>query len=596
MDDRFLSYFERELSFLRGMGREFARKYPEVAGRLLLEPDRCEDPHVERLLEGCAFLSARIHQKIEDDFPEISQTLLNILYPHYTNPVPSMTVVQFAPLMQNLPKAGYLIPRGTEIFSNPVDGEPCRFRTGYEITLLPLEVTAAALTEPKTLVPGARQTLQIRLKLHSGMTFSEFPQDILRFYLDGPRQDVFHLYELLCNNVCDVECVSVGSGNPARASLGRGSVRPVGLGGDELLLSSGNERFGGFRLLQEYFAFPEKFLFLEVGGLSSLRGGRFGTAIDLLIYLDRRAEDSWQVGPETFRLNTAPAVNLFGKIAEPIRIDRRKSEYRVVPDRRRADATEVIGIESVAVAVRGAAGEAKEYKPLYSLEHHAPAEETTCWYAQRRHSGRFGDKGTDVYLSFCDHGARAVAPAAETVSVRITCSNRDLPARIAMGDPAGDFQMETAAPVAAIRCLLRPTETLRPALAGPLQWRLISHLALNHLSLVEGGEKALKEILALYDFHNSPATRQQINGIVRITSRQVTRRIGRGFCRGVEITIDFDEDRFVGCGLFLFASVLERFLGQYVSLNSFVQVVARSVQHNEVIKKWPPRNGERVLL
>ena len=171
-----------------------------------------------------------------------------------------------------------------------------------------------------------------------------------------------------------------------------------------------------------------------------------------------------------------------------------------------------------------------------------------------------------------------------------------MPSRLPFGDPAGDFNLEKAAPVSLIKSLIKPTPTRRPFLGGALHWRLISHLSLNYLSLVEGGKDALREILKLYDFDNSPATKQQINGIVSVHSHYITKRMGQSFCRGVQVTIEFDEDKFIGAGLYLFACVLERFLGQYVSLNSFSQLVARTIQKNEVLKTWLPRNGNLILL
>lgn len=598
MDDEFLSYFERELCFVREMGREFAKKYPKVAGRLLLEPDKCEDPHTERLIESFAFICARMHRKLDDDLPEITQSLLNVLYPHYTSPVPSMSVVQFAPLLKNIPESGYLIEKGTPIYSKPVDGEPCRFATAYPVMLRPLEVVRASLGEPPRLVRNAQQAICIRLKLHIRGALSRFPGERIRFYLNGPRQQIFHLYELLLNNVCHVECASVGTGVPACIPLACDSIRPAGFSDEDLLLPFPSESFPGYRLLQEYFAFPEKFLFLDIDGLASLDKGDFGETIDLFIYLDKHPKSSLLLTRDTFCLHATPVINVFSKIAEPIRIEHRKSEYRVSPDLRRMDATEILSISSVAATVNASPVETKEYQPLYSVSHHDHGNLAIggpCWHMQRRPSGRSGDRGTDVYISFSDLNHAPVHPPEETVTVRVVCSNRDLPARLPFGDPAGDFETEKAAPVEAIRCLVKPTAVLRPTLGGALQWRLISHLSLNHLSLVEGGE-ALKEMLTLYDFEASPATRQQISGIASINTRHVTRRIGQGFVRGVEVTIEFDEDRFVGSGMYLFASVLERFLGQYVSLNSFVQLVARSIQRNEPVKKWLPRNGERVLL
>ncbi|MRR37961.1 type VI secretion system baseplate subunit TssF, partial [bacterium] len=267
---------------------------------------------------------------------------------------------------------------------------------------------------------------------------------------------------------------------------------------------------------------------------------------------------------------------------------------------RRIEATEVFCIDRVAATSFQGTEKLAEYRPFYSLRHHLDEEddvtEGAFWHMQRRPSGRKDDSGTDVFLSFSDLLYRHVELQAETLTVQITCTNRDLPARLPFGDRNGDFDMEVAAPVERIRCLLKPTPARRSALGGALQWRLISHLSLNHLSLVEGGEEALREILKLYDFDNSPATRQQIHGIVKLESRHVTRRVERSFCRGIETTITFDEDKFAGAGVYLFSSVLERFLGQYVSVNSFSRLIAGTLQRKERLAQWPPRNGNRILL
>ena len=601
MDDDFLSYYERELTFVREMGREFARKYPKIAGRLLLEPDKCEDPHTERLIESFAFLSARIHRKIDDDFPEITQSLLNILYPHYTSPIPSLSVVRFDPVVRNIPAGGYRIERDTPLFSKPVDGIPCQFNTTSPVILWPVEVVSVALAEPKRLVRDAQQAIVVRLKTHNNLTFSRLGCENLRFYLNGQRQHVFHLYELLFNNVCRVECESVGrAGVPEVIALGTDAIRAVGFDREEGMLPYPRRSFSGYLLLFEYFCFPEKFLFFDLAGLERLRQTAMGDTIDIWIYLDRPAKGTLLLNEQTFCLHTTPVANLFKRIAEPIRMEQQKIEYMVIPDLRRIAATEVFSIDRVAATSFLASEKLAEYKPFYSIRHHLDEEEEftegAFWHMQRRPSGRKGDNGSDVFLSFSDLHYRHTELDAETLTVHTTCTNRDLPARLPFGDREGDFEMEIAAPVTRICCLLKPTPSRRSALEGALQWRLISHLSLNYLSIVEGGEDALREILKLYDFDNSPATRQQINGIVALESRHVTRRMGRSFCRGIEITITFDEDKFAGAGVYLFASILERFFGQYVSVNSFSQMTARTLQQKERLTQWPPRNGNRILL
>jgi type VI secretion system protein ImpG len=601
MDDKFLNFYERELTFIREMGAEFAKKYPKIAGRLQLEPDKCEDPHTERLIEAFAFISARIHKKIDDDFPEITESLLSILYPHFIRPIPSMSVVRFEPVKKTLPPVGYRIERGAALYSKPVQGIPCQFSTTSPVTLWPVEVVSGTLQEPKKLLKGAQQVIVIQLKTYHQLNLSQLQWENLRFFLNGPSQHVFHLYELLFNNVCHLELESTSrQGITEAISLNPDAIKPVGFDPEEGLLPYPRRSFPGYLLLFEYFCFPGKFLFFDLHGLDRTRHLDSHDTLTVRIYLDRIAKSNLMVNEETFSIHATPVVNLFERVAEPVRVEQQKTEYHVLPDLRRLETTEIFSVDSVTSSPVTSSGKEKDFKPFYSIKHHLDEEDdrgkTVFWHIQRRSSGKKGDGGTEVFLSFADMSFNPVDPGVETVTVYATCTNRDLPSRLPFGDPGGDFHMETAAPVARISCLIKPTPARRPSLGGALQWHLISHLSLNYLSLAQGGEEALREILKLYDFDNSPATRQQIDGVVTLQSQPVTRRIGQSFCRGVQVTLELDEDKFVGAGFFLFASVLERFLGQYVSVNSFSQLVVNTVQRKEAVKKWPPRTGNRILL
>jgi type VI secretion system protein ImpG len=440
----------------------------------------------------------------------------------------------------------------------------------------------------------------IQVKAVNNQSVSQIGWETLRFFLNGPHQHVFHLYELIFNNVCHVEIESTNKkGQTQVIPLARDDVQSVGFGPDDVMLPYPRRSFPGYFFLLEYFCFPEKFLFFDLNGLKQIRDRELGDTLDIWIYLDRSAKTDLVINKDTFCLNAAPVLNLFQRVAEPIRVEQEKTEYQVIPDVRRQEATEVFTVDRVTTSSSSAPGKEFEFKPFYSIRHHLDEEQgqrRVFWHLQRRPSGRKGDDGTEVFLSFADPDFDPVDPGVETLNVYTTCTNRDLPSRLPFGDPTGDFTLETAAPVARITCLMKPTPARRSPLGGALQWRLISHLSLNYMSLVQGGEDALREIFKLYDFDDSPTTRQQINGLVSIQSRQVTKRVGQSFCRGVQVTIEFDEDRFVGAGLYLFASVLERFLGQYVSVNSFSQLVARTVQKKGALKTWPPRNGDRVLL
>ena len=608
MIDELLAYYNAELAYLRELGAEFAGQYPKVASRLLLEADKCEDPHVERILEGVAFLTARIRLKLEDEFPEITDSLIGLVYPHYQRPLPSMAIAQFVlATEQSKLTNGFTIERGSRLNTRPVGGVPCKFQTAYPSTLWPIEVEAARLDPDRVVVagkpPGAVALLQLTLRCTGGVTFSDLALDRLRFYLDGTGPVPYALYELLFDQVGLVVARGrVGDRRDESVALPPTAIRPVGFGRDEGMFDTPTGSFAGYRLLQEYFAFPEKFLFFDLCGLEALAGRAFGESIDLLFFLNRAPRGDLAVQRENFRLGCTPVVNLFPKVAEPIALSQAQFQYRVVPDVHHPMAHEVYSVDSVA-SLGGLLEESVAYEPFYSVRHaRLDPRPAPSWYATRRASRKKDDPGTEVELAFVDPGFNPKVPACETITAHLTCTNRDLPARLPFGGEQGDFELEAQAPVSRVRCLRKPTRPLRPPLGRGAQWRLISHLSLNHLSLAHGeaGVDALREVLKVYDFADSAVTRQQIAGVTGVSSRRTPGRtgskVGNAVALGLEVTVEFDETHYVGTSAFLLASVLERFLGLYASINSFTQLVARTRQREGILKRWPPRAGERTLL
>lgn len=604
MADELLPYYERELSFLRQLGGEFAAKYPKIAGRLLLQKDKCEDPHVERLLEAFALLAARVHLRIDEDLPEIAEALLSVLYPHYLAPIPSMAIVQFEsdPDQAQL-TTGYRIDRGATLFSRPVNGYKCRFRTSYSVTLWPLEVSAVQLDTPGRLgLPiSATQVLRLELsRVGRGSLADLKGLDRLKFYIDGESQLVASVYEALFNNVREVHMRAVGGQDQSSLeALPLDCLAAAGFGPDENVLPYPDRSLDPYRLLHEYFSFQEKFHFVELSGLDRVNRAAGTERLEIVLVMKQPVQLEQPLGPDNLRLGCTPIVNLFPQRAEPIRVDQTATEYRVVPDVRRQGSLEVYAIDSVSGS-RPDASDPVRYQPFYSIQHawaHEPAR--AYWHAHRRPSQKRLDPGTEVYLSLVDMGFRPTQAPSETLVVDTWCTNRDLPGKLPIDGAGGEFQLEGAAPVRQIRCLTKPTESIRPPLRSQVQWRLISHLSLNYLSISDGPEP-LQEILRLYDFSNRTTVQQRIAGITKLSTRRVVARpesmVWDGFCRGVEIEMEFDEEKYVGMGLFLFASVLERFLGLYASLNSFVQLVARTKQREEPLRRWPPRIGDRILL
>ncbi|MBB4267339.1 type VI secretion system baseplate subunit TssF [Roseospira visakhapatnamensis] len=615
MIDELLPYYNRELTYVRRLGAEFAAAHPKIAGRLRLSADAIEDPMVGRLMEAFAFLTARIRHKLDDDFPELSEALLGALYPHYLAPIPSLAIVRLAPVADLT--GSYTVAAGSELDSEPVGGEPCRFRTCYPATLWPVRLTGARLTGRPLVAPphprAGRAVASLRLRvecLAGDMTLQQLGVDRLRLFLRAPPQQVYPLHELMLNNTVAVALADSPT-DPNPVVLGPEAVRPVGFEADEGVLPYPARSHVGYRLLTEYFAFPEKFLFIEIDGLQALAAKGTSPAIEIFLYLDRTVADLERaVGPDMFALGCTPVVNLFRQKAEPVELSHAVPEYRVVPDARRPAATEVHSI--LGARATGPDGSSVTFHPFYSAAHargagagdedDADAAPRAYWYASRRPAER-QDDATDVYLSLVDLDFDPAAPARHTLSVDLLCLNRDLPARLPYGGghPRLTFVEGTAA-VESIHCVTAPTATLRVQTGHGLRWRLVSHLILNHLSVTdpEHGAEALREILMLYDFRDSAETRAVIQGVLAVDSRRAAARAPSrdqgAFCRGLDVDILFDEQRFSGNGLFLLAMVLERFLGLYCSINAFTRLSARVKGRPGVLRRWPPRAGDQVLL
>jgi type VI secretion system protein ImpG len=609
MSDPLLEHYQRELAYVRRLGAEFAQAYPKVAGNLRIGPDSVEDPHVSRLVEAFAFLNARVRQKLDDDFPELSEAMLSVLYPHYLSPIPSLAVVQFE-AKPDLAVA-QVIQRGEMIETEPIEGEPCRFRTCYPTTVWPIRIEDVKLAgrplggPAATRVPGAQSSL--RIALGCGPDTVDFPTlapDTLRFFLRGQAAHSYALYELVHRGCLQV-CVAAAPDDRNPILLDRACIRPVGFGPDEGVLPYPARSFLGYRLLTEFFAFPEKFLYFEVTGIGEAIRARGTTRLDLYLYLDRSIADlERNVGKESLALGCTPVVNLFSQDADPVRLNHVETEVRVVPDARRPYAMEVYSVDGVTLLTEE--GEERPFQPFYSVRHSTAAEPRDAyWLASRRRppvSGDAKDAGTEVFLSMVDLKFDPAMPARGTLTAKTTCLNRDLPGRLPFGGGQPVLRLaEGGSALKGVHCLTAPTRTLRPPLRNAALWRLLSHLTLGHLSLSDGadGAEALREILRLYDFAGTPESRRIIEGLLTVTSREA---IGRtvsegivGVCRGTEVTLEIDEARFVGSGLYLFASVLERFLALYGTVNSFTRLTVRIPTREGETWRWNPRAGDRPL-
>ena len=617
-------YVETELDVLHELGGEFAREYPKIAGRLQLSEHGSKDPHVERVIQAFAFLTARLRRKIDEDFPEITEALLNLLYPHYLRPVPSLSIVQFeADKTQGQLTSGHTIEKHSNLVADPMrdlaDGSrlarpvKCEFRTCYPVELWPIEVKEARFEMPRgrLATPDAATALRLRLECTAGTNFAVQEFESLRFYLAGRPQVVHELYDLLFNHALRIWVTPVEG--TAEIELSAKHLLPVGFAPEEGLLPYPARSFLGYRLLQEYFAFPEKFHFVDLSGLAALRRPELGKAVDLWILLERGPRFELPIGAGNFRLGCTPIANLFPKTAEPIRWNHRDVDYRINPDARHPDAYEVYSVADVESEKHG-----RHFEPFYAFRHATPAEGSDLfWHATRRPSQREGDKGTEVYLSLVDPDFSPADADVETLLVKTLCTNRDRPAQLpflegrefdpskdddAKREGKGRLRLGGQAPVSRIRLLKQPQHAIRAH--EERWWRLISHLNLNYISLADEDGESLREILSVYNFASDTQAREnnerQIAGVQSVRTRRAVRRApwmqATSFCRGLEVAVGLDEDAFAESSLVLFASVLEVFLGLYTNVNSFTELVVESRQAKKVIKRWPPRAGELVLV
>jgi type VI secretion system protein ImpG len=611
MSDDLLIHYNRELLNIRRAAASFAAENPRIAGRLRVSEDAIEDPHVGRLIEAFAYLTARVRQKIDDDFPELTDAMLGILYPHYDKPIPSMSILQLES-KEDLAEPS-AVPALTLLDTEAVDGERCRFRTAFDVTMYPVAVRSAVLAGRPVTAPEAPRALNaaacLRLTLDITAPDGDFARNAppnLRFFLRGQPQLVYPLYELLLNDTAAV-AFAEGASDPEPVFLDGAAFSPGGFEDNEGLLPYTQSSHLGYRVLTEFFAFPEKFLFVDLKLPARERLLRKGRTLDVFVYLNRAVPSlERSVTASAFALNCTPVVNLFPQTAEPIALNRKASEYRVVPDSRRPQGLEVYGIEQVR-SVDGD-GLAHEIQPFYrigkrnGIGRSQDDEKKAAWWLSRREEASADNPGSEVYLSIADPDFRPNLPPDDVLTVETLCLNRNRPERLPFGGGQPQLRMVEPVPMLkTMRLVTAPTATIRPIYGQGGRWRLISHLALNHLSLVsDGGLEALKEILLLYDFRNSAETRALIDGIVGLSSESGTARVrSKGqsaFCRGIDVKLTFDESNFSGNGIYLMASVLERFFGLYASVNAFSRLTATVKGRTGILKTWPARAGDITLL
>lgn len=622
MDPRLLQYYNRELQHLREMGAEFAVEHPKIAARLGIDGFECIDPYVERLLEGFSFLAARVQLKIDAEFPKFTQHLLEAVFPGYLAPIPSMAVVQFQPnLAEGALSSGYVVPRGAGMTSQLGKGiAPCQFRSAQAVTLWPVELVSAQYAAHAREVPAGvswgprvRASMRWRLRTNAGGSFDQLPIDELSFFLRGPDGLGEKIYERLLGEPLGLSIGKPGTPLGQRFVVQGEVIHPRGFDENEALLPYGTRAFHGYRLLREYFAFPNRFLFVS---LAPLREGIRRVAaeeVELTLYLgqsDPALESA--VAAEHFALYCTPAINLFEKRADRIPLTDRLEEFHLIPDRTRPIDYEVYQVLSVMGHGTRTEGD-QTFEPFFRVTDKNDDDDQAYYTAIRRprvvpeaqggRSDRTGYVGSELFLSLVDAREAPWRSDLRELSVNTLCTNRDLPLLLGVKQGPTDFQLEAGAPVAAVRCVAGPTRP-RPSFAeGDHAWRLVSHLSLNYLSLCdadpENGATTLRDLLALYADPRDPALQKQVDGVRRAETTVIRRRLPLPgpltFGRGLQLTLTFDEAKYVGGSYFLLSAVLARFFAKYVALNSFTELTVKTLDGNEV-HRWPMQLGTRQAL
>ena len=622
---RFLRYYSQELQHLREMGGEFATDYPKIAGRLGLDGFDCADPYVERLLEGFGFMAARVQMKIDAEFPRFTQHLSELIYPHFLAPTPSMAIAQLHPDLSNPALvSGFKMPQGSAMRSVLGKDEvtACEYRTAHALTLWPIELVEAKFFTNSGVLAGAdvklppdiKAGLRLRLRTAGGMPFNQLGIDRLCLHLRGSDDTPSRIYEKILSAV--EGALVLPAKRPAAWSrlLPKSAVQPVGLGEQEALLPSGARTFQGYRLLQEYFAFAPRFLFIEVAGLLPAVRACIESEIEIVILLNRTdivLEQS--LDASNFALNCTPVINLFKRNADRINLSGEQFEHHVLVDRTRPMDYEVFQIEKATGYGSGANAEVP-FNAFYSAKDIDGLEQAKAFYQIRREPRVISQRqrlrgprssyiGSEAFISIVDAAEAPYPHDLRQLGLTVWCTNRDLPLSMAVGVGKTDFILEDGGPVQAVRCVTGPSQPFASFAEGSVAWRLLNHLSLNYLSLVdndpEQGAVALREMLALYCHPTDINAQRQVEGVRAINAKAITRRLQThgpiAFGRGLRITVTMDDAAFEGSGAFLLGAVLSHFFAQYVSINSFTETVIRTIARGEIMH-WPARGGACTIL
>jgi type VI secretion system protein ImpG len=587
----FNKYYQDELTYLRELGREFAAAYPNIAPMLAEKGD----PDVERLLEGVAFLTGKIRQKIDDELPEVIHSVASLMFPHYLRQVPASSVSDFTPL-PNVVRERLIVARGAEVGSVPVDGVSCRFRTTQDVELVPLTLEDVRVDTGAQLT----QSLRIELKVTGGAALQAINLTSLRFYIHGERrlQDDVRLWLGAHVDSIALAAVDAAGRDTIVTSLPTRNIRLVGFQEDEGLIPYPRTVYPGYRLLQEFFTLPQKFAFFDVNGLDTMPTDKVTDRFSILISFRDSLPTGTRLSKDNFRLFCSPVTNLFDHPTDPIKPDPGKHEYLVRAAGSSPAGYEIYSVDSV-VAIARRTSQRVDIPSFFSFEHELDPDQAGrgVFYQVHVRPAAIGD-GVDLYLSFGSPQDVNALPEFDVISINATCTNRRLPSQLKVGDLR--VPTATSPAVATFTNLTGVTPPLSPPMGRELQWRVLAHMAMSYRSLAD--LDVLRAVVDLYNFQAildrqaARANQLRLNAMKEVKVRPTDRLYRGAPVRGVATDIELDEGGFTGEGeMYLFASMLNEMFASYVSLNSFTQLTVTG-SNTRVVYKWEPKSGNLVLI
>jgi type VI secretion system protein ImpG len=617
MDHRLLEAYNAELAYLRETAREFGDEHEAVAGRLGLKTPTDPDPYVERLLEGVAFLSARVQLKLQDQYPEFSQHLLQAVQPHFLAPTPSICIASFDPKEGDPGLVrGVSVPRGTELTANAADqgNVPVLFKTAHPVTMWPIKIIQAEYLGSRAAIApfaGTRHRAEAGLRLRfaatAGAQLNALTPGPVSLYLDGSESIPGELYRQLAGETMAVVARDSQSAGGPDSWIELPRPEQVGFRDDEALLPAEARSFRGYRLLSEYFACPERFLFVSQAGLDKVFP-RCGETCDVIFLFSRSVPMlTGSLTPANFRLFSTPAINLFEKTLGRVQVNAYEHEYHVVPDRTRPVDFEVYRVLDVKAYGRDAV-EPQTVAPLHAFGALLYDWRNALFYTTRLSTRRLSTReqrqrrvndyiGTETWISLTAPERPELIAGIQELGVRALVTNRELPQSLTFrGEDHFTFSGVSAHKASVVRA---PTAPRPPLGLNDAAWRVIGHLTPNYATLIDqpnGDPALLRDHLALYSRPDDASSRRQVDGVLSVSSRMISRRVPgqdrMAIARGHQVRIRLDDASFDRARMFVFSAILERFLAEFASINTFTECVFESLQEG-VFVTWPPRIGRQ---